>query len=96
MVFCNNLKSDLFINLIRNSFCIAGNSSMGLLETSYYEKFALNIGSRQKGRLNPGNVVFVNSNVKSIISGLNRIKKYLLKGKKLKKIFMEMKNQQKK
>ena len=49
MVFCNNLKSDLFINLIRNSFCIAGNSSMGLLETSYYEKFALNIGSRQKG-----------------------------------------------
>ena len=70
---CNNLNSELFVNLIRNCFCVAGNSSMGLLETPYYGKYALNIGNRQKGRVNPGNVIFVKNNFQSIIRGMETI-----------------------
>ena len=46
---------------------------MGLLETPYYGKYALNIGNRQKGRVNPGNVIFVKNNFQSIIRGMETI-----------------------
>ena len=76
LLICNNLETDIFVNLVLNSFCIAGNSSMGLLESAFYNLFALNIGNRQKGRINPGNVIFVKNNVNSILKGLKKIQKY--------------------
>lgn len=76
LLICNNLETDIFVNLVSNSFCIAGNSSMGLLESAFYNLFALNIGNRQKGRINPGNVIFVKNNVNSILKGLKKIQKY--------------------
>ena len=60
---------------MRNAYCVAGNSSMGLLETAFYKLRAINIGSRQKGRENPGNVIYVDNNKKDIINGFIKIKK---------------------
>ena len=82
LIFKRNIETKFFINLIKNCFCIIGNSSMGILESPFYKKIAINVGSRQKGRLNAGNVFYVNNSTKSIIKSLENI----LNTKKFKKI----------
>ena len=44
---------------MRNAKVLVGNSSMGILEAPFYKLPVVNIGNRQKGRLNAGNVEFV-------------------------------------
>lgn len=60
---------------IMNEFraVIVGNSSSGLLETSYYMCPALNIGDRQNDRIRGGNVTDVSANQKEITDALNKI-----------------------
>ena len=48
-----------FINLMRHARALVGNSSMGILEAPHYKLPVINIGNRQQGRLNAGNVEFV-------------------------------------
>lgn len=64
--FFKNLPRNLFINVMRNSKALAGNSSMGILEAPFYKLPVINIGNRQKGRLNAGNVKFVGYNIDKI------------------------------
>lgn len=47
----------LFVNLLRESKCLIGNSSSGIRETSYFGVPTVNIGTRQKGREHGQNVV---------------------------------------
>ena len=61
-----------FINLIRNACALVGNSSMGILEAPHYKLPVVNIGNRQKGRLNAGNVEFVSYDKNEIISALTK------------------------
>lgn len=57
--FNNTLPRDYFINLMRNAKALIGNSSMGILEAPFYKLPVVNVGNRQQGRLNAGNVKFV-------------------------------------
>jgi len=57
--FFKTLPREIFVNLTRNCLCLAGNSSMGILEAPSYKLPVVNIGKRQQGRLNAGNVNFV-------------------------------------
>lgn len=57
--FFKTLPRETFINCIRHSLCLCGNSSMGILEAPFYKLPVVNVGNRQKGRLNAGNVEFV-------------------------------------
>ena len=59
-----------FVNLMRNALVLAGNSSMGILEAPHYKLPAVNIGNRQRGRLNAGNVEFVSYAIDDIMSSL--------------------------
>lgn len=52
---------------------VVGNSSSGLLETSYYLCSALNIGNRQTDRMRGGNVKDVGVNQREITDALNQI-----------------------
>jgi len=61
-----------FVNLMRNTKALAGNSSMGILEGSFYKLPVVNIGNRQQGRLNAGNVVFVSYDKKLIVGALKK------------------------
>ena len=61
-----------FINLIRKSQALVGNSSMGILEAPFYKLPVVNIGNRQQGRLNAGNVEFVKHDVENIIQAMNK------------------------
>ena len=59
---------------------IAGNSSSGLLETSYYMCPALNIGDRQDDRARGGNVTDVKVDSRVIMNILNQeIEQYDIK-----------------
>lgn len=70
--FFKTLPREIFINLIRHSLALAGNSSMGILEAPFYKLPVVNIGNRQKGRLNAGNVEFVAHNQAQIESALHK------------------------
>ena len=61
-----------FINLIRHSRALVGNSSMGILESPHYKLPVVNIGNRQKGRLNAGNLEFVSYNKDEIIKAVEK------------------------
>jgi len=59
-----------FVNLMRNALVLVGNSSMGILEAPYYKLPVVNIGNRQQGRLNAGNVEFVPYESEAIVNAL--------------------------
>jgi GDP/UDP-N,N'-diacetylbacillosamine 2-epimerase (hydrolysing) len=61
-----------FVNLMRNAMALVGNSSMGILEAPHYKLPVVNIGNRQKGRLNVGNVEFVDYKPKKIIKAIEK------------------------
>lgn len=68
--FYKSLPRELFVNIMRNSKALIGNSSMGILEAPFYKLPVINVGNRQKGRLNAGNVVFVKHDVIEIKKAL--------------------------
>lgn len=70
--FYRTLPTDIFVNLLRHALCLAGNSSMGILEAPMYGLPVVNIGRRQTGRLNAGNVHFVDYDEEAIIAALHR------------------------
>ncbi len=65
-VIFKNIPRLEFINLMRNTSCLIGNSSAGILEAPFLKLPVVNIGNRQKKRLHVGNVQFV-PHKKSII-----------------------------
>lgn len=68
--FYKTLPREIFVNLIRNALALIGNSSMGFLEGPFYKLPVVNIGDRQRGRLNAGNVMFVKHNKEEIKKAL--------------------------
>ena len=70
--FYKNLPRDIFVNLMRGASCLVGNSSMGILEAPTYKLPVVNVGSRQQGRLNAGNVKFVPYDDKQIFEAIKQ------------------------
>lgn len=70
--FFKTLPREIFINIIRNTLALVGNSSMGILEAPFYKIPVVNIGNRQKGRLNAGNVEFVGYDKEAIVHALQK------------------------
>lgn len=68
----DTLPRKQFINLIRNTSALVGNSSMGILEAPFYKLPVVNVGNRQLGRLNAGNVEFTSYNKKDIVKALQK------------------------
>ena len=70
--FFKSLKREVFVNLMRNAKVLIGNSSMGILEAPFYKLPVINIGNRQKGRLNAGNVKFLPYDIEQIKKSLKK------------------------
>ncbi len=68
-----NLERNIFINLLRNASAIVGNSSCGILEAPYLKLPALNIGSRQTGRLRAENILDIPHDRKVIKETLEKV-----------------------
>lgn len=72
-VLFKNLERNMYINLLRNAAFLIGNSSSGLLEAPSLGLPAVNVGSRQRGRIHGDNVLFVDNNKKQILSAIQKI-----------------------
>lgn len=70
--FIKNLSSEEFIELLKGSLCLVGNSSAGIKECSYLGVPAVNIGLRQDGRMRAENVIDVGYNKNSIKLAIER------------------------
>lgn len=86
--FHKNLNNELFYSLYSKSDLIIGNSSSGILESGFMKVPAINIGNRQKGRIQTENVLNTQYNSKQL---LNLIK-YSLDNKKFKKKVKNLKS----
>ena len=60
-----------YLSLLKYVDGVIGNSSSGLLEVPTYKKGTINIGDRQKGRLQSLSVINCEPNYKSIIKAIN-------------------------
>ncbi len=67
-----NLDREVYINLLRKAKCLLGNSSSGLLEAPSLGLPAINIGSRQRGRVHGENVIFVDNDKDEILSAIRK------------------------
>ncbi|MTB34735.1 UDP-N-acetylglucosamine 2-epimerase [Streptococcus uberis] len=68
-----SLKTQVYHSLVQNSLGLVGNSSSGIIEIPSLNVPTLNIGDRQKGRLQGTSIVNVSINEKEIIDGINKL-----------------------
>jgi UDP-hydrolysing UDP-N-acetyl-D-glucosamine 2-epimerase len=73
IIFIDSLKRELFINLLRNSELLVGNSSLGILEAATLNLPVINIGKRQLGRLSGKNVVHSSLNIDELKFAVDKI-----------------------
>lgn len=61
-----------YVNLLKRSSGLIGNSSSGIHEAATFNVPVVNIGSRQQGRLRPKNVIDVGHDVSEIVNAMSR------------------------
>jgi GDP/UDP-N,N'-diacetylbacillosamine 2-epimerase (hydrolysing) len=67
-----NLPRPIFVNLLRHSSLLLGNSSAAFHEADYLGLPAINVGERQLHREHSGNVIFSDNTQSSITAAMNR------------------------
>ena len=72
--FIHNLGGKKYLNAIQNSKFMIGNSSSGIIESSFFSKPSISILPRQLGRQANRNVFFVEKSEKKILKILQKIK----------------------
>ena len=80
-----NAGANLYANLLRNSSLLLGNSSSGIVEAASFKKPVINLGSRQKGKYIPKNVINCDFDTKKILKSIDKAKskKFIKEIKKL-------------
>ena len=70
--FCfASLHIEDYMSLLKNSSCIIGNSSSGIIEAPSFKIATINIGDRQKGRIKAQSVIDCKPNAEEIVSAIN-------------------------
>ena len=70
--FVASLGHSSFVAMMRESFCVMGNSSAGLIEAASVPVPTINIGQRQRGRIAPRNVLSIEGDRASLEEALAR------------------------
>jgi UDP-hydrolysing UDP-N-acetyl-D-glucosamine 2-epimerase len=70
IIFCRNFKPEEYVNLMRQSSCIVGNSSSGIREASLIGLPTVNVGSRQQNREVGPNVISVKFDSEEIYNSI--------------------------
>lgn len=81
VLITSELGESTYLNLMKNSVLILGNSSSGIVEASTFKVPVVNIGDRQKGKVFPKNVINVNYELKNILAALKKAKSEKFKNK---------------
>ncbi len=74
-----------YFSLVNICDCVLGNSSSGILEVPSFNKFTINIGNRQMGRILSKTVLSINAKNQDIINSINYVMKNKDKYKNLTK-----------
>jgi UDP-hydrolysing UDP-N-acetyl-D-glucosamine 2-epimerase len=70
--FFKNMEPDDFLKLLYNSYCLVGNSSVGIRECAYLGVPVVNIGSRQNKRDRGNNVIDTDYDANAIRSAIEK------------------------
>ena len=73
--YFENLNTDSYLYLLKNSICLLGNSSSGIIEAPSLGIYSINVGDRQKGRVHGESVIDVRCDEQSIISNFETVLK---------------------
>lgn len=73
MKYVYSLSLNDYVNLLKRTKALVGNSSSGIHETNIFEIPTINIGSRQAGRFKSNNVIDVAHDDEEILEALNSI-----------------------
>ena len=84
ILFVKNLEPQTFLQLLSNSRCLIGNSSVGIRECALMGLPVVNIGKRQMRRIRSNNVLDVDEKTNKIINGIKK----QIKQKKFKKSYI--------
>lgn len=71
-----NLGTESYFSALKMCSFVFGNSSSGLIEAASFERYAINIGNRQEGRLSSNNVIHVKYNLNDIVNAVQIVKKF--------------------
>jgi len=85
-----NLKRDVFLSLLKKTTALIGNSSAGILEAPTFKIPVVNIGDRQRGRIQSDNIINCQLNKTAITNAINKIfldKKFKNKLKKCQNLY---------
>lgn len=74
-LYFENLHTDAYHYLLKNSICLIGNSSSGIIEAPSLGIFTINIGDRQKGRVRGNSVLDVNCEKNIICKAIDKVVK---------------------
>lgn len=66
-----NLERIIFLNILANVDLLIGNSSAGILEAPSFKIPVINIGNRQRGRMQANNIINCKSSKKEIMKSIN-------------------------
>ncbi|MBQ2873141.1 MAG: UDP-N-acetylglucosamine 2-epimerase (hydrolyzing) [Bacilli bacterium] len=78
--YFENLNTDSYLYLLKNSICLLGNSSSGIIEAPSLGIYSINIGDRQKGRVHGESVIDTICDEQSIISNFEIVLKNINMG----------------
>ena len=68
-----NLGGQLYYVAVDNSLFVIGNSSSGIIEVPYFQKYTINVGERQLGRNVPKSVISVGNDCALVKNSLEKI-----------------------
>lgn len=74
--YYDSLGLHLYMSLLGRASCVVGNSSSGILEAPSFGIATLNIGERQRGRIQASSVINVSEEMDEIRRGLERALSY--------------------
>lgn len=73
VVYFENLHTNAYHYLLKNSICLIGNSSSGIIEAPSLDILTVNIGDRQKGRVRGNSVIDVKCFEEEIVKAVNMV-----------------------
>lgn len=69
----SNLDRSVYISLMSSVSLLIGNSSSGILEAPSFKLPVINIGNRQRGRMQASNIINCNFEIKNIKSSIDKV-----------------------
>lgn len=72
-IYFENIHSDAYHYLLKNSICLIGNSSSGIIEAPSLGIYTINIGERQYGRVRGNSIIDVKFDKNEIMAAIENV-----------------------